>query len=128
LGLLLLRVFCCNWFEGEADVNITATCKNAALAGAWSGSGLSIVETLLNSKEVNASVHNVFSLIYGLVFFVIPVMLFVIGVKNIRFGLRYSLSKEAWEEYPKIVLRLFSWLFVCITCSVLMHLLVVGSL
>ena len=86
-----------------------ATYKTAILAGAWSSLGLCTAEAALGDYEVSAFVHNMVFLVLAVIFFFVPVLIYVVGREHLKFSFHYSFSKEYFSALPSIWLRMFTW-------------------
>ena len=91
-----------------------ASIKTAVMAGAWSSIGFFSHE-IGSHESTSTAINNVLSLTLLLLFFFGPVILGVIGTKNLKFGIRYSYSNESLSELPVIVIRMLVWLISVIT-------------
>ncbi len=90
-------------------MNIEATPRNAALTGAWTALGMVTFEAWEAGHKLDVMTHNVIFVTLSVIFFIGPVLLFVIGRQNIRFDLAYPFSREYWAEFPKVMLRMLCW-------------------
>ncbi len=86
-----------------------ATPLTAFLTGVCSFTSFFIVENILSAIHVGNNVQNVILLITAAVFFIIPVIIFVVGLKNKNAEITYFLSKEHWINFSKQVLRMVLW-------------------
>ena len=74
--------------------------------------GMSSLEAWENSRTVDVSIHNALFLIFGVIFFFAPAILFVIGPKYLRAGFpwpRSLFTSEYWAEFGFVVFRMFFW-------------------
>src|SRR5436305_385850 len=101
-------------------MKIAATTNTAILAGAWSGIGLSLLETATRNHPLSAVMDRLAHVAGVLVFFVAPVPIFVFGVDDGRWQLGNVLTREYWREYPQLCLRVISW-FLAGAASVIVY-------
>lgn len=90
---------------------LTPSNKTAALAGIWSGVGMTLHEAWVFHHEASYSVaaHNTSSLLAALVFFVAPGYFLVLGHGVVAFDRSWFLDPEQRARYYVVVRRMWSW-------------------
>ena len=89
---------------------IKASEKSAALAGAWTSSGMVPLEGWLDHQHAMSSLESNLLWLFGAaVFFLIPVYIFVIGLGTGRFSLDWFLNSEERARYWVVARRMFVW-------------------
>jgi hypothetical protein len=68
----------------DTRMRIEATKTTAALAGAWTAIGLSLVETFMRNRPPDAVMDSLINLVAAVVFFFGPAAAFVFGVDKLR--------------------------------------------
>jgi len=87
-----------------------ATPKSAALTGGWTTIGMGTFELWEKSHPLGVTTHNVAFLALGLVFFFVPVVLFVFGPQVMRFRIRDIFTATYWRAFGNVALRGLCWL------------------
>ena len=100
----------CRPFASDTRMRIKATKTTAALAGAWSALGLSLVETFMRNRPPDAVMDSLTNLVAVVVFFFGPAAAFVFGVDQLR-GPRnpFTHTREFWREWRQVWLRMLFW-------------------
>jgi hypothetical protein len=96
-------------------MKIEASASNATLAGILSAFAFGTVEVLGKNLNFNAQTQNLVFFWTAIIFFVIPSLLFVIGLQNIK-PTRWF-TREYFEEFPKAVLRVLCWFIGAVAFS-----------
>jgi hypothetical protein len=91
-------------------MDIVASPKSAAIAGAWSAFGFVSYEALLGHHKFRyVLTYNVASLAEFVVFLVLPMYFLVIGRDSGPFSRSWFLDAEQRARYGVIVRRVFVW-------------------
>jgi len=92
-------------------MKIAATPLTATLAGVWTVIGMSMFSDALNAHRSSPWRTSLVFFALAIVFFLIPVKLFVEGFDSKRRGWRYYLgfSRDYWREAPGFFLRSVFW-------------------
>jgi len=97
--------------EKNQPMRIAATPLTATLAGVWTVMGMSMFTDALLAHRFSPWRTSLAFLAQAIVFFLIPVKLFVEGFDSKRRGWRYYLgfSRRYWREVPGVLLRSVFW-------------------
>ena len=87
-----------------------ATPLSAALTGGWTVAGMGTFELWENSHTLDVTTHNVAFLALCIVFFVVPVIFFVVGRQVMHFRLRDIFGAAYWRAFCNVALRGLCWL------------------
>lgn len=90
-------------------MNFVASPRTAAIAGVWTGLGMSAFDLWHKHWTPDISIHIVGFMTFLLVFIFVPGMLFVSGTDIGRFGIRDILRREFWTAHGAHVYRGFCW-------------------
>jgi hypothetical protein len=86
------------------------TKATALTSGLLLGIAIPVLEFLLKSLGTSAQARNFIFLIFLCIFFVGPVLLFVVGTQYFRFGWRELVGKLYWSELWQVSIRALHWL------------------
>ena len=75
---------------------------------------------LLDHSSLQTQNQNLIFLAVSVVFFFIPIVLFVVGLSYFRFGMRDVATKSYWAELGAVGLRLLCWFFGAAVCGLLL--------
>ena len=90
-----------------------ASNRSAAVAGLWSGIGLSLPASWIAATGLQARFsENTLSVLVGVLFFLLPVLLLVIGRREGSIGVLWFLDPEQRKLQASVVKRMLLW-FLC---------------
>ena len=101
-------------------MNFSATRKSAVLTGTWTALGMVVTGKLLDHSSLHTQDQNLIFLVGAVVFFFVPVALFVVGPSYFRFGMRDIATKSYWVELGAVGLRLLCWFSGAAVCGFLL--------
>jgi hypothetical protein len=107
---------------GDMALKIVATKKTSALAGIWTGIGMSAFEAW-TQKYPQDVFSNRFLFVAAVVVFFYGPLFFVCGPLRRRFGVRHVFIREYWGDYPQALSRVLCW-FLGAVASVVLYSLV----
>ena len=87
-----------------------ATPISASLTGGWTVAGIGTFELWEKSHPLSVTTHNVAFLALCIVFFVVPVIFFVVGRQVMHFRVRDIFSATYWRAFGNVALRGLCWL------------------
>ena len=90
-------------------MKLEATPRNAALTGVWSATGLSIFEIWINGQTIEPGAKNLLWIIVAVIFFFVPVVVFVFGLWWRRVKFSDQFTREYWVEFGKVGVRMLCW-------------------
>ncbi len=100
-------------------MRIQASKTTAALAGAWSALGLSLVEKFMRNRPPDAVIDSLTNLVAAVVFFFGPAAAFVFGIDELR-RLRnpFTHRREFWHEWRQVWIRMLFWFLGAVTVGI----------
>jgi hypothetical protein len=104
-------------------MKFVATRTTAALTGVWTALGMGSLVVWEKHNPLNATTQNIVFLSMAIVFFFIPVFLFVFGPQK-YYGIKDMASREYWENFVQVGIRGLCWflgaaVFTVVYCPLL---------
>ncbi|WP_143012441.1 hypothetical protein [Variovorax sp. EL159] len=91
-------------------MQIEASIKTAAVAGAWASFGLVPFEGWMAQHPIDSALaHNLLWLSAALMFFILPAYFFVFGRGSEPFGRTWFIDPAERARYAVIAKRMFAW-------------------
>ena len=98
-------------------MKIESNPTNAALAGVLTAFAMDTVDALGKRLNFDAMTQNLVFLWTAIIFFVVPFLLIVVGIQNMKPSLWWT--REYFEEFPKGALRVLCMFVSAVAFSVM---------